>query len=250
MKTYLEIVEERYNTREANIHIYDNQYSFINPVGFYGKIRLQTLFYVIFNKLREMQIDISKLKILDVGCGTGWWTRFFAEMLNSPLNIYGIDLSVVRVQMASKINPRMHYSIGDITNFRCAEGKFDLISAIDVFMFFNTEEQIMNALRNINSYLNENGVFIWYDTYSKDHFSSKTNQEGAGYSPRQIEGYAEKSGFKKLFMFPIFKNLLWRYHSMYLVKRFPFWLVILMENILPGSHGNLCYVFRKINNVK
>lgn len=78
MRSYEEVVRERYDGRERNQHIYDNIYSIINPIGFNGHIGIEGAIYKIFRFLIDKDIDITSIKILDVGCGSGWITRAFA----------------------------------------------------------------------------------------------------------------------------------------------------------------------------
>ncbi len=249
MKSYKKVVNERYDKDSNESHIYNNQYSLINPVGLYGRMRLQKIFHIIFNRLRRLDVDISSLKILDIGCGGGYWTRNFAEITESPAGIEGMDLSPHRIHVATKMNPGINYFLGDIVDLNPSEqSKFNFISAIDIFMFLNSEDEIKSALRNVNSLLVNKGVFVWYELYNKDHFSVVKNQEDAGYKgykPQQIEAFAKEAGFSKLFSISVFKNIFWKYHSMYLVKKFPFWMVSLLEKCCLGSPGNLCYVFEK-----
>jgi 2-polyprenyl-3-methyl-5-hydroxy-6-metoxy-1,4-benzoquinol methylase len=140
MKAYQEVVRERYEGREKSIHIYDNQYSLINPIGFYASTKIRETFYKIFNRLRKDGIGITLQKILDVGCGGGDWTRYFAELIGSTENIAGIDLSSHRIERAKKLNPGIRYYLGDIVNLSYSK-EFNIITAIDVFSHLNTEDE-------------------------------------------------------------------------------------------------------------
>ena len=83
MKPYREVVNERFDGRERQLNIYTNQYSLINPAGFYGNQRVREAFYKVFNKIRQLNIDVTAERILDIGCGAGGNTRLFAEMVGS-----------------------------------------------------------------------------------------------------------------------------------------------------------------------
>ncbi len=242
MKLYQDVVRERYDGREREVHIYDNQYSLINPIGYYGTSNIRDIFYKIFNVLRKENLDIGSLKILDVGCGTGGWTRYFAELIGSTENIYGIDLSRHRIEIAQKMNPNIKYKVEDVVDLSYSK-EFDIITAIDVLTHINTEEQIISALCGIYDSLKPNGFFIWYDVYAKDHFQSQENDEAQGYHPAQMIELCRRCSFKKFISIPMFKNI-WGYHTLYLAKRLPTWLVSLIEKF-PGPPGNVVMMFRK-----
>lgn len=245
MKTYKEIIEERYDGVEKDIHVYDNIYSLINPIGYQGDKKLRSVFYTAFNYIRNNGMDISQSNILDIGCGKGTTTRYFSELTGSSDNIYGIDLSEHRIQYATKMNPNISYKIGDIVQSLSYPIMFDIIAALDVFMHLSDEQDILLALNNIKTQLNEHGYFIWYDAYSSDHYKTTQNQDHSGFHPKQMIELAQKAGFKKVFQKNIFKKIFWKFHSLYLINRMPVSLVNFMEHTFPGSPGNMMMIFVK-----
>jgi ubiquinone/menaquinone biosynthesis C-methylase UbiE len=247
MQSYMKVVDERYNEREKNLNIYNNIYSLINPIGFYGTETIRLKFFKIFNAIRNLGVDLSQKKILDIGCGYGGWTRFFAELTGKIDSIYGVDLSTNRIEKARSFNPNIKYRVGDMINMIFDGQTFDIITAIDALSHLNTEEQINSSLKNIHNLLNEDGFFIWYDISSKNHFESAEDAETYGYSKRQMIDFATENGFKAIMSLNVFKKLFWKYHSLYLAeKKIPFKLLSLFEKILPGSPGNLVILFQKI----
>ena len=246
MKPYKEVIKDRYNNKK-NINIYDNIYSLINPVGFYLNQKIRYIFYKIFNIIRKNDIDITKSNILDIGCGDGTWTRFFAELKGTPSGIYGVDLSNNRIKEAKTLNPNIKYLLGNITNITIKDIKFDIITAIDVFSHLSTEEEILKSLNNIYNLLTKNGMFLWYDIHNRSHFKARYNCDAYGYNKNEIIKFCKKVGFKKIYYSKIFKKIFWKYHSAYIVnKNIHFWIISLLEKILPGSAGNLIFLFKKL----
>lgn len=245
MKGYMDVVRNRYDGYEKDRGIYDNQYSLINPAGFYGAAGITKVFYCIMNKLRNMGIDIVSRRFLDVGCGAGFITRYYAELVQSTSNIWGIDLSSARIEQARKMNSNITYINGDIINMNLSDNSFDIVSAMDVFMHFNAESEIVRALNNIHSCLCANGIFIWYDACTKDHFLCKEEDDSSGYSRYQMENFCAKAGFQKMFALKLFKNILWRFNSVYLCNRLPMKFVSVVEKLLPGPPSNIAIVFKK-----
>lgn len=252
MKAYEEVVRERYDGRETEYSLYENPYALVNPVGFYGSMRIRQAFYEVLKELKTRGIDLAHEKILDVGCGKGDFTRYFADLYLNPGAIYGMDLSQHRIRQAQNMHPGIHYFNDDVVRMETlkslGEKDFGLVTAADVFMHLNTEEQLMGSLRNIYDALKEGGIFIWYDAVAKDHFMADPDAELHGFHPKQMLKLSEKAGFRMLFSTPVFKNVMWRYHSAYLTKKFPMWLVSLAEALLPGSPGNIVMVFQKAYN--
>jgi len=65
-------------------------------------------------------------RVLDLGCGTGTWTRKVAEMLPRS-EVLGIDSSEDMVEYARKVSDsRIRYLVGDCCNL-VLPGRFDLI---------------------------------------------------------------------------------------------------------------------------
>jgi len=245
MKHYKEVVAERYDSRYQQLNIYENMYSRINPIGFYGDLRVREAYYKMFNVIRKSNIDISKLKILDLGCGDGNWTRFYAELTEGPENIHGIDLSKYRVKKAKKMNPGIQYEVSDILLPVDSSIKYDLVTINVVLMHFDEKSDINKILENIYNILKDPGYLIWLDTYAHDHFAAPMNAESYGFHPSQMENLCSTNGFKRISTIKMYKNILWRFHSMYLYGKLPPKLIELMEIILPGSPGNIMILFQK-----
>jgi SAM-dependent methyltransferase len=243
MKPYEQVVKERYDGREKNQQMYDNIYSIINPIGFNGHIGIEGAIYKIFRFLIDNNTDIISIKVLDVGCGSGWITRSFAEFTGNPSNIVGIDLSEYRIETAKKFSQSIQYIKGNIVEGYEFNNKFDLITTFDVLMHIDTKELLENALTNIYKNLNSDGIFVWYDAYAKDHFDCPVDAECNGFSSKQMDAFAEKAGFKKAYEFSLYKNFFGKLHSVYLYNRFPATLVKLLEKIIPGNPGNIVKIY-------
>jgi len=209
MKSYKEVVKERYDGNEKNIHPYENIYSMINPVGFYADKKIRSVFYTAFNLIRNKGIDITQAFILDIGCGKGSTTRFFSELTGNAQNVFGMDLSDNRIQGAIEMNSKINYIKGDIINPPLFPTTFDVITALDIFMHLSNKEEIILALTNVKKLLKDDGYFIWYDAYSSDHYNTTQNQDHSGFNPRQMIDLAEEAGFKKVFKMNVFKKLFW-----------------------------------------
>lgn len=246
MKNYKDVINMRYNREE--ISVYDNIYSALNPTGFYMKYKTEKVFCELFKKLNDLGSDFTEAKILDIGCGKGNFLRFVSELKQSSNMLYGVDLSEVRIAQAKSINPNIKYFIDDIVNMKDYNMDFDIITALDVFMHLNTEEQIVKALENVNINLKDNGIFIWYDGFWESHFEPLENADSCGFNPKEMEHYAKLAGFEKVFETSVFKYLYNQVENStaYMGSKHPIWYLELMEENSPGIPVNLIMVFKKV----
>lgn len=80
-------------------------------------------------------IDVKRrLKVLDMGCGTG---AFIGRFVNYDFELYGIDISPKSVEVAKKKFPKIIFEVGDIENLGNWESSsFDLVFLSGVLHHF------------------------------------------------------------------------------------------------------------------
>jgi len=242
MEDYNTVVKTRYDKEDVTKR-FQNQYALINPIGFHGLINIQTMFFSFIKKLRIDGIDMNTITVLDAGCGMGFWTRYWAELLYSNEKVTGFDLSETRINHARTMSPSIKYSVSDILTYS-SKDKFTIIFALDVFMHLKTEKDIILGLENLSNLLDAKGYFLWYEPYAANHFVSKENAEGQGFSKKQMITLAEKAGLFPVWKYSMFKQYLGRYHTVYFYKKFPSWFIRLIE-LIPGKPGNIAIAFQK-----
>lgn len=104
-------------------------------------------------------------RILDLGCGTGNYTR----LLNfSGYDVKGIDLSIEMLEIAKQKNTdecQIQYHHADIRNFKLMDD-FDVVTALfHVMSYLQNKDDIIATLSNIKAHLKPNGLFVfdfWY----------------------------------------------------------------------------------------
>ena len=80
----------------------------------------------------------SPRQLLDVGCGEGYYTYRMKEMLHDHSTIYGLDISKVGIQMATKYTKDIYWIVGNSKNIPIFDHSLDVITAL--FTVVNIQE--------------------------------------------------------------------------------------------------------------
>lgn len=102
-------------------------------------------------------------RILDVGCGYGYFSIFLSETL-APVRITGIDYDEEKIEIAKGCvldNPDIHFLSGDVLTLSL-EGEFDTIFLNDVLHYLNQENQ-KKLMDKLYTYLAPNGLLFIRD---------------------------------------------------------------------------------------
>lgn len=111
-------------------------------------------------------------KGLDVGCGAGWFTRFFER---NGYEMTGLDVSAEMLARAQENarNEGLHaeYLQGDIAKIKLPK-RFDFVLSInDCFNYLPTEK-LPAAFKNVSSALTKKGIFL-FDVSSPKKYREK-----------------------------------------------------------------------------
>ncbi len=118
----------------------------------------------------EYQLLLDRLQpqacesLLDVGCGTGWFTRQFAQI--DGLNVTGLDINQQSLHYARLQDPHSHYLQGDARALPFADKTFDRSVSVTALCFVdNWPLAIQEMIRVTRSrfaiaLLNRNGL-LW-----------------------------------------------------------------------------------------
>lgn len=80
----------------------------------------------------------SPRQLLDLGCGEGYYTFRMQQLLNDDSTIYGLDISKVGIQMATKYTKDIYWIVGNSKNIPILSHSLDVITAL--FTVVNAEE--------------------------------------------------------------------------------------------------------------
>lgn len=158
---------------------------------------------VLVKALRKYNISLREKKILDIGCGTGFFSRFY---LNNLATVTGIDITTTSIETLKKSFPDGRFITLDIsTEFAVNQepfaGEFDIVNVLNVIFHIVDETKFEKALKNIAACLKEGGYL-----FISDYFGDTDVSPARHVKFRRLESYRilEQEGIKILEVMPIY----------------------------------------------
>ena len=115
---------------------------------------------------RHIQVPLEEMKILEVGCGSGFWLREFIKWGARPENLVGLDLMPDRIEECRRLCPggvTVHCSNASSLESPCES--FDLVlqstvfsSVLDAAIKQQMADEMLRVLRH-------EGIILWYDFF-------------------------------------------------------------------------------------
>lgn len=145
-----------------------------------------------------------KLRILDVGCGTGSMLRIIADKFPDS-DLYGIDFAQSMIDFAKKKNPDFKFSVASAESLPFEDKKFDVITNSNSFHHYLNPDR---AVKEVYRVLNSSGQILLMDTMPKtnkqrkifDFIAKNILRDGhVGYrTVDEIVDMLRKCGFKNI----------------------------------------------------
>lgn len=113
------------------------------------------------------QIPEQCRHILEIGCGTGEFSRLLAQRAEGVL---AIDLSPQMIRLAqerSKLYPNIDFVTGDVMTYHLPDNQFDCIATLTTLHHLPVE----SILRKIRKALKPGGIFVCLDLYQRSNLS-------------------------------------------------------------------------------
>ncbi|WP_429086078.1 class I SAM-dependent methyltransferase [Brassicibacter mesophilus] len=137
---------------------------------FMYRMRFEILDYII----ERLDLNINKADILELGPGTGIFTRYF--QMHDANNYTGIDIAEKSVVELKKQYEKYSFIKGDICDEAYYKGNsYDLVFAADVLLHITDEEKYKSTIRNFTRCLKAEGFCILYDPISMINTKSESN---------------------------------------------------------------------------
>lgn len=89
----------------------------------------------------------QSIKLLDIGCGNGWFTNFLSLNKNCEL-VCGIDINLTELKQAASVfnNPKLYWAYADIFKSSIPQQYFNIITLNASFQYFNNPQKTIEQL--------------------------------------------------------------------------------------------------------
>src|SRR3990167_6361158 len=163
--------------------------------------KLQLL--VLKDALRKHGISLNGKIVLDIGCGTGFFFRFYLE---NSAQITGIDITTTSIESLRKSLPDGKFITMDISaelpaNKDYFANQFDIINMLNVIFHVVDDVKFERALENLAACLKEGGYLLISDYFGDEDIFPAPNTKLRGLKRYKT---LEQKGVKILEIIPIY----------------------------------------------
>jgi ubiquinone/menaquinone biosynthesis C-methylase UbiE len=141
----------------------------------------------------------ESLRVLDVGCGGGYWLSQLVEAGIPADALHGVDLQQDRLRAAQAQLPGVHLSHADATALPFADGSFDLALMFTVLSSLGSREAVRAALADAWRVLAPGGTILVWEARRPNPFNPATLR------PRRadyVSALGPDLGFATVTLFP------------------------------------------------
>jgi ubiquinone/menaquinone biosynthesis C-methylase UbiE len=108
--------------------------------------------------------SLRSKRILEVGCGNGYWLREFIKWGATPENLVGIDLLPERIDQASRLSPPgVAFMLGNATELNIPDASCEIVLQATMFTSILDHAVKKKIATEMLRVLNPDGVLLWYD---------------------------------------------------------------------------------------
>jgi 2-polyprenyl-3-methyl-5-hydroxy-6-metoxy-1,4-benzoquinol methylase len=148
-------------------------------------------------------IDFSRISVLDIGCGSGFYTKILWD--KGCVDYTGIDITDVLFNGLKERFPHYRFKQLDITK-KQLQDLYDLIIMIDVSQHITYEKKFKFAMQNVKEHLKRSGLFIvtsWLNKTAKKSFYEKSRSIEIYKNCFKTENFSDPIKFRDKFIFTV-----------------------------------------------
>ncbi len=117
---------------------------------------------VLSRALRDQAFDPQGRTVLDVGCGTGFFTAYYLER---GARVTGIDIAPTSVATLSERHHEARFILADVGE-QPVEGRYDLVNVFDVLYHITDDARWEKAVSHLAAAVDGGGLLLVSDTFS------------------------------------------------------------------------------------
>jgi ubiquinone/menaquinone biosynthesis C-methylase UbiE len=156
-------LRDEYSKRDINLPWNDWKTNIYHPRNPIGNLFQEHNHTILVDVLNQQDINLSDLKILDVGCGYGSWLQYLVELGAKPKNCVGIDLSEHRLNIAKNKNPSITWYQQNISELPFPDESFDFVIQSVVLSSILDMQMIASCVAEMNRVTKKGGNIFWID---------------------------------------------------------------------------------------
>ena len=127
---------------------------------------------VLERALREAGVELTGARVLDVGCGTGFWTSYYLE---HGADVTGVDIAPTSIERLRQRFPQARFELLDVGEAP-PQGRFDVVNVFDVLYHITDEARFEAALRHLAAAVAPGGVLLVTDLFAEPAFLAEHNR--------------------------------------------------------------------------
>jgi SAM-dependent methyltransferase len=116
---------------------------------------------VLARALAGAGFDPRGRRVLDVGCGTGFFTAYYLER---GAEVTGVDIAPTSIERLRARHPQARFLLGDVSEV-ALEGTWDLVNAFDVLYHITDDARWERAVAGLAAAVAPGGLLLLTDAF-------------------------------------------------------------------------------------
>lgn len=123
------------------------------------RVDYQLVLAVLKKVILSFASDVEPLRILDVGCGLGYFTSHVKQLFPNA-DVSGCDISTTAIEKAASFEPQCSFVPMDLkVRSSLPNRAYNILVALDVLYYF-TEKEIVDVVQNLYQLLEAGGFLL------------------------------------------------------------------------------------------
>lgn len=131
--------------------------------------------------------EIKGKKILDIGCGAGYWSKFFSDL---GAEVYGIDIAEEMINESKKNCKKGNFIVANSEDIPFKDNYFDMVISIRSLEYFPDK---LKSFKEIKRVLKKDGRLIVITKSTPDVFSVTTKIENVIRNPMLVRKLKDRT---------------------------------------------------------